>query len=344
MQKKKHIRFGKIRQYRDVIRNVIHQSQFEGMDQNDEPIYNLNKEKPKLTFFGTVKLHGTNGSVVTNGEEVWYQSRRRIVTPTSDNHNFSQFCMARQESFDKLLEQAKTRTTEKDAIISIFGEYCGEGIANGTAISKLPKMFVIFAVKVTVGEDSQYVNPTDLRDPENQIYNILDFEMFRVEVDFEYPEIAQNKFVGLVNYVEEQCPVGKALGSKGIGEGIVWIGMYDGVRHVFKTKGEKHSVSKVKKIVPVNVDKVNSIREFVDYAVTENRMEQAVEELFTSQGIEPAIQQMGDYLRWIMKDIADEEMDVLLENGLVLKDVGKYVSQKAKVWFQELLNENAGLK
>jgi hypothetical protein len=130
----------------------------------------------------------------------------------------------------------------------------------------------------------------------------------------------------------------------GIGEGIVWVGHYEGVRHVFKTKGEKHSVSKVKKIAAIDVEKVNSIREFVEYAVTENRMKQAIEELFTSQGIEPAIQQMGDYLRWVMKDIAKEEADTLGENNLVLKDVGRYVSQKAKVWFQELLNKNMGLK
>lgn len=294
-------------------------------------------------FANGVLVHNSNGSVVTNGEEVWYQSRKRIVTPISDNHNFSQFCMAREESFTKLLEQGKTRSPGTDKIVSIFGEYCGQGIANGTAISKLPRMFVIFALKVTIGEDSQYISPIGLSDPENQIYNIYDFETFNVKVDFNYPKLAQNKFVELVNYVENECPVGRALGSKGIGEGIVWTGYYDGIRHTMKTKGQKHSTSNTKTIAPVDVEKINSIREFVDYAVTNNRMEQAVEELFTSENKEPEIQQMGDFLRWIIKDIAKEEMDVLLENGLVLKDIGKYVSGKAKIWFQGLLYRNAGL-
>jgi hypothetical protein len=343
MQNKRHVSFSKIPQFRNIIRNVINQSQYVGMDEDGEPVYDKNVEKPKLLFSGTVKLHGSNGSVVYNGEEIWYQSRKRVVTPTSDNHGFSQFCMARKESFEKLLEQVKTRTTEVSPIISIFGEYCGQGIAKGTAISKLPKMFVIFAVKVSVGDDAEYIDSTGLKDPDNQIYNIHDFETFSVEVDFAYPELAQNEFVRLVNYVENQCPVGKALGSEGIGEGIVWTCIYKGTRHIFKTKGEKHSVSKVKKIAPVDVEKVNSIREFVEYAVTENRMEQAIKELFTSQGVEPEIQQMGDFLRWVMKDIANEEMDVLLENNLVLKDVSKHAANKAKIWFQELLNKNVGL-
>ena len=41
-----------------------------------------------------------------------------------------------------------------------------------------------------------------------------------------------------------------------------------------KVKGEKHSSSKVKKLASVDVEKLNSIKDFVDYAVTESRLEQ----------------------------------------------------------------------
>lgn len=342
---KKFISFHKIPQFNDVIRNVIHQAQFIGLDDNNDPIYDVNAEKPTVTFFGTVKLHGTNGSVVTDGNEIWAQSRRRIVTPESDNYDFSQFVLAREEIFKKLLQEASKYTIEKDAIVSIFGEYCGQGIANGVAISQLKeKIFVIFTIKITIGDDAWYIKPIGLRDNENQIYNIYDFPTFLVDVDFNYPEVAQNKFVELVNQVENECPVGKALGISGIGEGIVWTGYYKDAMYTMKTKGDKHSATKVKKVASVNIEKVESIREFVDYAVTESRLQQGVEELFTSQGITPSIRETGDFLRWVMHDIAEEEIDTLLENGLVLKDVGKFVSNKARPWFQTLLNRNVGLK
>jgi hypothetical protein len=108
-----------------------------------------------------------------------------------------------------------------------------------------------------------------------------------------------------------------------------------------KTKGDQHSNTKVKKLASVDVEKVSSIKEFVEYAVTENRMEQAVSEIFGKE--EPTIQKMGDFLRWLIKDIVDEESDTLEENGLSVKDIGKYISNAARPWFQNLLNQNVGL-
>ena len=345
---KQHIGFDKIPQFRDVVRGISRKSQFIGLDADGEPIYDKNQLQllPTVNFMGTVKLHGTNAGISTNGEEVWYQSRTRILTPQSDNYDFCQFCLQREEAIKRLLLSSNYAHAIGLAIrlpvtiLTIFGEYCGQGINHGTAIQQLPKMFVVFAVKVTHNNGSYYVYPHAIRDPDNQIYNIYDFETFNIDVDFNYPGIAQNKFVGLVDYVEKQCPVGKAFGVDGVGEGIVWTGCYGTELYRMKTKGEKHSVSKVKTVNPVDVDKVNAIKAFVEYAVTENRMNQAVEELFVSQGKDLDIRQMGDFLRWIMKDIADEEIHVLGESGLVLKDIGRDVSNKSRVWFQALLNRN----
>jgi hypothetical protein len=343
---KRHISFTKIKQFRDVIRNVNNQAQFEGLDQDGEPIYNHNAVKPKITFDGTIKLHGSNGGIsLSDNGEMWFQSRNRILSIRSDNNGFWQFCRDRKDSFLALIDQIKYFYFDDNnpGIISIFGEYCGEGINQGCAIHQLSKRFIIFAVKIVPTEsDSYYIDSSDLSDPKNNIHNINDFKTFKVNIDFNYPELSQNKFVEFVNGVEKECPVGKYFGVAGIGEGIVWTGYYEGVRHIFKTKGEKHSVTKVKTIAPVNVEKVNSIKEFVEYAVTENRLNQAVTEVF--EGEEPTIQKMGDFLRWIMKDISAEEADTLGENGLILKDVGRSVSNKARPWFQGILNKNAGLK
>jgi len=342
---KRHVAFSKIGQFRDAIRNINEQAQFDGLNQNNEPMINPNALKPTVTFSGTTKLHGTNGSFCASDDgEIWFQSRRRILSIDADNQGFWQFCYDRTDAFKKLLDEIIFRTYSNNinpGIISIFGEYCGQGIANGTAISTLPRMFVIFAVKVTTKDDSYYINSRNLRSRKNQIYNIDDFKTYQIEVDFNYPELAQNEFVELVNEVENECPVGKAFGVKGIGEGIVWTGYYDYNRYQMKTKGKRHSVSRVKTIAPINPEKINSIKEFVEYTVTENRMNQAINEIFEDK--EPTIQKMGDFLRWLMNDIASEEADTLKENNLILKDVGRSIANKARPWFQNLLNKNAGL-
>ena len=46
----------------------------------------------KVTFYGTVKLHGTNASVVVDHEGNFYcQSRNRVITPENDNYGFAEW-------------------------------------------------------------------------------------------------------------------------------------------------------------------------------------------------------------------------------------------------------------
>ena len=71
-------------------------------------------------------------------------------------------------------------------------------------------------------------------------------------------QLSQNKFIELVEEVEKECPVSKQFNVSGIGEGIVWTTEYKGETYRFKTKGEKHSVSKVKTVVPIDIEKINS--------------------------------------------------------------------------------------
>ena len=39
------------------------------------------------------------------------------------------------------------------------------------------------------------------------------------------------------------------------------------------------------------------------------------------------------------RDVIKEEGDVLAHNNLVMKDVGKYLSNKARAWYMTKLNE-----
>jgi hypothetical protein len=146
------------------------------------------------------------------------------------------------------------------------------------------------------------------------------------------PQLIQNKLGEITEAVEKECPVAKAFGFSGVGEGVVWSVEYKGINYRFKVKGEKHSVSKVKTLAAVDTEKLNSIAEFVGYAVTENRFNQAIEKVFGDR-TKMDIKQMGDLIKWMVNDILKEELDTMSANGLEPKDVNKYISAKTREMF-----------
>jgi len=348
--------FTKIGQFRQTVSNIRHATQYKGIDANGTPMYDFNAKMPIITFKGTVKLHGTNAGVVQDAAgEMWFQSRKNIITPQKDNAGFAFFANSNKEFFENMIADIRIKENLNNETIAVFGEWAGKGIQKGIAIAELDKMFVIFAVKVVVDaveDDANYYLHEDkwnmYSDPDNRIFNINDFESYYVDIDFNNPDLSRNTMIEIMEAVEKECPVGKAFGLKPgehntTGEGNVWQGWYNGNRYIFKVKGEKHSVSKVKKLAPVDVEKLNSINEFVDYAVTENRLNQAIEQVFTIESKIPTVKDTGDFIRWVINDIATEEADTLVSNGLEPKDVNKKISGQCRNWFMNKLDEIAGL-
>ncbi len=346
---KKHISYPSIEQFRNVVANINRRYDFVGLDENGNAIYDGTRTKPTLTFKGTVKLHGTNAGVSftygydQEGSMYWIQSRENIITPEQDNAGFAFFVESNKEAFKKFAKEIDTRNLIdlRHNTITIYGEWAGGNIQKGVGICNLPKSFFIFGVKVTPhtsNEEEQKANPAYwipshyLSSPEHRIYNIEDFQTWEMEINFNTPETVQNKLSELTLAVEAECPVAKAFGFSGIGEGIVWSCNVDGVVHRFKVKGEKHSSSKVKTLAAVDVEKIASIREFVDYAVTESRFNQGIEKTFPNN--EPVdIKKLGALMKWITDDVTKEEMDTMKANNLEPKDVNKYISTKVREMF-----------
>jgi len=182
------------------------------------------------------------------------------------------------------------------------------------------------------------------KDEDSRIFNVNDFPSYDIEIDFKNPQLQVNTITDLVDQVETECPIGKRFGVKGVGEGIVWVGHSDnGTRYVFKTKGEKHSATKVKVLVPVDIEKVKGIQEFVDYALTENRLNQGIEQVFTSTSTEVSNKGTGNFLKWIVNDIIDEETETLVASGLEVKDVNKVLSKSARDWFFKYIDSTLGM-
>lgn len=344
----KHYAYPSIEQFRNVIYNVNNKATFVGLDENKDPIFDETKGKPTLTFVGSTKLHGTNASVVFDfkNEVIYYQSRENVISPAKDNAGFAAYMASIQEKFFDFVMARVDRKDHFD-VVCVYGEWCGGSIQKGVALNGLDKMFVIFDVRlIKTNEDPTQierewftpysVEAAKFSNPELKIYSIYDFKTWKIDIDFNYPQLKQNELVEITEHVEEMCPVGGAFGHEGTGEGVVW----KCITHPFagdsgywmKVKGEKHSSSKVKTIAAVDIERLNGIKEFIELAVTENRCKQSIEKL-KEAGLPLLRTSLAQYLRWIHGDIIKEEMDTILANGFEVKELGSHISAKAREWF-----------
>ena len=323
--------FTEIDQFRSVVREVKSHWDYSGKDDNGDAIYSHKAPYPVLTFRGTVKLHGTNSSILKykNGEYK-FQSRERTLFIDDDNAGFMRNMVSKD--YFKLFDGI-----EFNDYCAIYGEWCGQGIQKSVAITELPKMFVIFAVKI----DDVYQDMakfTHLKIEDQQIFNILQFPTFSIDIDFNQPEMSQNKLIELTDGVEKECPVGKNFGISGTGEGIVWehVGEH---RYIFKVKGEKHQNSKVKTLTTVDTEAIENMNAFIEYAVTENRLNQGVDKM-RELGLPIEPKTTGDYLRWVYNDVVKEESDTMVANNIDQKKLGAAVSAKARMFWLNYLNSN----
>jgi len=368
MMTDKNIKFHSTGQFRNVVKNIRHSSRYIGYDEvTQKPIFDLSKKAPTVTYIGTTKLHGTNGSIILHEDmSITFHSKNNLLAEVDefdnsmvhkDNAEFAQSMIRKLDNVKVILDRAYKEIKESYGDvkfpIKISGEWCGQGIQKGVGISYLPnKAFFIFGIKS--GETNQddktgWLNTllcsklTCELTQEAGIYAITDFPYQELNIDFNKPEYSQNKLVGLTEEVENCCPVSKALNLKDgegvgqlLGEGLVWTPLsqeyYYDSGNWFKTKGKKHSVSKVKSVAAVCPEKLNSIKSFVDYAVTDNRLQQGVDEVGLDQ------KNIGNYIGWVNRDINKEEGDTLEESKLTMKDVGKKVSDLARQYYLDKLN------
>ena len=323
--------FTDIGQFRSVIRALKSSHDYQGQDEDDQPIFRHVNPYPTLKFIGTVKLHGTNAAIVKYKDGHYeFQSRERVLALGDDNSAF--MLNLSKKNYQQLFDGI-----EFDDHCAIYGEWCGQGIQAGVAISKLPKMFVIFAVRIdNVYQDlGKYLH---IHNNEENIYNIRQFEHYHLDIDFNNPEDVNNTLVDFTTAVEAQCPVGKHFGVEGVGEGIVWEYTDDTKRYIFKVKGEKHQSSKIKKLVSVDVEQIKGLKEFASYAVTESRLNQGVDKLKElNKPID--MTSTGEFLRWIVTDIIKEEQDTIVENQIDPKKVNGFISSVARQWWFSYLDK-----
>ena len=81
----------------------------------------------------TEKIDGTNAAIVVTDDDVYAQSRTRVITPTADNFGFALW-----------VEQNKTILRETLGIGRHFGEWWGVGIQRGYGLRE--RRFSLFNV------------------------------------------------------------------------------------------------------------------------------------------------------------------------------------------------------
>lgn len=327
-----------------------------------------------IVFNGSVKLHGTNAGIgYSEKHGLWCQSHKQIITIEKDNYKFTYWVNQNKKiiiDFIKdLAEFYKIDLLEN--IIIIYGEFCGSKIQKNVAITGLDLMLVIFDVASATYEDCDSseeiylkwfdINICGLSFPNKiSIYNINQFETYKIEINPNDIDYIKNQLIDLTNDVEKECPVGKYFGKIPgkdctTGEGIVWRCSYklnNGYSKIFrfKVKGDKHATSKVKTLTGVNIQKINTINNFVNLSVTENRLMQGISEIYTDKIVDKSwFNKIGDFNSWVIHDVKKEDMDAFpfLEdyegkNGEekqkeIIKLLNKKISEKCSKWLKNYI-------
>lgn len=323
------LRYPSIRNFRDIVQEIKTKTSLQ-----------------EVEFVQTVKLHGTNASVVLDCENNLYsQSRNRILSIDNDNQNFASFVENNKQIFREELNNILS-TTEATHVV-VYGEWCGEGIASKVAITKLPKMFVIFAIRLVFNsslesENSKWlditlplgINLKPFRFSDKRIYNITDFPSQTINIDFEEVSTSLAELNNFTTLVDQECPVAKQLGVIGNGEGNVYH--TKDFKYVFKMKGDSHSKAKqkIKNLTGKDLEDLEQISKLANILVSPERLQQGLDYM-KEMNIETLSSNTGIFIKWVVQDILKEELDLIKKTSLNQKNVISSCVKLAKDFYME---------
>lgn len=288
-------------------------------------------------FFGTVKIHGSNISLIftNDGASCQLYSRNRILSLDSDLYD----CY--RNLFQVPLKEIVTQITEIHSEawtqIVVVGEWAGKGIMKGVGVTQIdPKFLTIFNIRIDQKwQDILQYRTVGLR--EHRIYNICDFPSYSMTVDLQDlkdVERADKEMEAVAAEIDKKCPVAAYFGIDGPGEGIVYTYIPPSpTYHLynFKVKGTSHKVVR-KPQKPIDKEALTlsqSVTAFVEYCITSARLDQGLAYL-EEMGKPIDSKSTGDYIRWVVMDVLKEEGWTLEERGLKEKDVKQALTNAAR--------------
>lgn len=293
-------------------------------------------QKPVIIFSCKVKLDGTNAAIRKEGNQLFFQSRSKDISPQDDNFGFAAWATKNLEFISK---------SGSDVIY--YGEWAGKNISNhDTACGREERKFYPFAYRIGSqsgtwselyldwGMISREFPETAIVDQQNAL--LVDFNL---EASIEAASKVINRMVA---DCEKQDPfMHFHFDVDGPGEGFVFypqIAFLNGEEvklpgeegeFWFKAKGTLHRVAAEKSAAPTQIFKAEGIQAFVDYFVTEARCLQGLQVL---GGVRDR-KLTGQFVNWITKELEKEAQEELRAAGLVTADVLNAVTTKARAWW-----------
>jgi len=287
-------------------------------------------------------MHGTNSAIQCHADgRVVCQSRTVELINGADNCGFAAWVKVNEDHW-KITDPDHLRSD-----IVIFGEWAGQNVQSGVALSQLPKkIFVVFGARSLLVPETFISDPITLSMLVKDIPDTYVLPWFKeIEIDWTSSPEDLTKNVETINQwvaeVEANDPwVEVTFGIKGTGEGIVFypsttshLGWTAFSNLVFKAKGEKHKNIKSSSPAQIDPEVAASIEAFADMVLTIARLEQGTQATSSDGTLSFDTKNLGKFIGWVSKDVLKESKDELEASKLEWKQVQRMVENKARTWF-----------
>ncbi|KAF8206457.1 hypothetical protein K438DRAFT_1817236 [Mycena galopus ATCC 62051] len=287
----------------------------------------------RATFFGTVKLHGTNATIVFrngNARHAQIQSRSWVIEDTKKD-NCGTYALLSKAPLSSLIDQILAVRGQGDFFQEIYicGEIAGKGVQKGVAIVAMERFFAIFNIRI----DGRWVDMRQYKDcglPEHRVFNVAQYKTFEVDIDFRQPTTEVHDLMDKYTAeVYDACPFGAAFG-------IVWTMVRSPYMDESDGREFDETVLKEKNVDPQTA---NAVAQFADYALAERRYEQGIEYLEGEQARQGLtingydVKLTGAFIKWVTDDAIKEERNEMVRLGVPEKDARKEVSARARLWY-----------
>lgn len=292
-----------------------------------------------------IKLHGTNAGIrLEDGGVLVAQKRTSDVHVGKDNAGFATWVAT-------LKRNSCCVEYFKDFVI--HGEWAGQGVQSGDAVTQTPKAFYVFAVE-NVTSGFKVYDPVTIVDFLRKIFTVESLENIHIipwfgeyiTFNFLDQKSAQDVIdlvLGYVDAIAECDPYIKSLYDvEGPGEGLVgyFLDMIyqDGTQvdpqyfddYMFKVKSIAHSIQKNKVRNKTGPEKAEGIDEFIEMFFTENRFQQMLDE--HCDGVADK-KNTGVFMKAVMGDVHKESVNEIEVADFEWKDVPKFAMTSVRQWF-----------
>lgn len=339
------VKWNSLNQFHEVMRAINYRKYSEW----------LSTQGNKLTYYGKIKLHGTNASVTITPDGKVIAGKRSSFIPEGgiggDNAGFGAWVKANEAGFKALREGYSDNVT-----LVVYGEWCGPGIQSGVACSMTErKVFYVFSVDVYSHEmHSRHYEPMaiEMEHPGLDAIDDVVILPFHCKIELDFSDAASMTET-LSNLNKEVEAIGERdpfmfdnFEIDGAGEGLVFYPVvnedgwsYDNAEQLelfsalnFKAKSEGHRVNKTRNAVAANPEKIATQKNFAEMFCTEQRFQQAFDE---AVGRERDMKRTGEFIKWVCVDVMKESTTERENLDIEWKALAGAVSGRAAEWYKK---------